>query len=79
MAPTMVACADTMTRTWEMQVERGEVIDVFEEFRILTADIIARTAFGSSFAEGKHVFELQHKQQALAFKHASIVRIPGSR
>ncbi|KAI5076569.1 hypothetical protein GOP47_0008634 [Adiantum capillus-veneris] len=59
-----------MTDKWVCQVEGKEAIDVAvaEEFRNLTADIIANTAFGSSFAEGKLVFELQHKQQELFSK-----------
>eukprot|EP00250_Pteridium_aquilinum_P005042 c15200_g1_i1 orf=51-746(+) len=49
MAPRMALCTDRMINSWEVRVERGQAVDVSQEFRDLTADIIAHTAFGSSF------------------------------
>eukprot|EP00250_Pteridium_aquilinum_P023525 c27084_g1_i1 orf=194-1120(+) len=79
MAPIMVACTEAIMKSWELRVEREEEIDVSEEFRTVTGDIIAHTAFGSSFAEGKQVFELQHEQQILFQKLNASLYIPGSR
>ncbi|KAI5077018.1 hypothetical protein GOP47_0009083 [Adiantum capillus-veneris] len=79
MAPTMGGLTVKMMKTWGSRVERKDAIDVAEEFRNLTADIISHTAFGSSFAEGKLVFEMQHKQQELISKMNAVVYIPGSR
>ncbi|KAI5057395.1 hypothetical protein GOP47_0027410 [Adiantum capillus-veneris] len=78
-APIMGRLTVEMTNKWGCHVEGKEAIDVAEEFRNLTADIIAHTAFGSSFAEGKLVFELQHKQQDLIGKLKASLYIPGSR
>ncbi|MCO5590349.1 hypothetical protein L7F22_044318 [Adiantum nelumboides] len=79
MAPIIGGLTVEMMKNWDCRVEGKEAIDVAEEFRNLTADIIAHTAFGSSFAEGKLVFELQHRQQELFSKLSAALYIPGSR
>lgn len=50
---------------------------VFNEFRNLTADVIARTAFCSSYMEGKHIFDLQTKQAILVVESFRNFLIPG--
>ncbi|KAH7299597.1 hypothetical protein KP509_24G020000 [Ceratopteris richardii] len=78
MAPTVGDLTVEMMRKWEPHVKEKEAINVAEEFQNLTADIIAHTAFGSSFGEGKEVFYLQHEQQVLVSKLSSRIYIPGS-
>lgn len=83
MIPTIVACTISQLDKWEAEIDKvaskQKEFDVHQEFRNLTADIIAHTAFGSGFAEGKRVFEIQHEQQIISAKAARRIYIPGSR
>lgn len=54
-------------------------IEVFEEFRLLTSEIISRTAFGSSYSEGKNIFQMLMKLASLVSGNANKVRFPGIR
>ncbi|GLJ51768.1 hypothetical protein SUGI_1100050 [Cryptomeria japonica] len=80
MIPTILKSCASMLEEWSKLITSGSPeIDVQKEFRDLTSDVIARTAFGSSFAEGKHIFDLQGKQMILAFESFRTVYIPGFR
>lgn len=54
-------------------------VDVWNELQNLTADIISRTAFGSSYKEGKKIFELQKEQAVLVMEGARAPYVPGFR
>eukprot|EP01018_Ginkgo_biloba_P026356 Gb_22915 [translate_table: standard] len=80
MIPTVVASATNMLDQWKMAVGSGSSeIEVSKEFRNLTADVISRTAFGSSYVEGKHIFDMQAEQITLVAESARNVYIPGYR
>ncbi|XP_073131561.1 cytochrome P450 CYP749A22-like isoform X2 [Henckelia pumila] len=55
MVPEMISSARTMVDRW-MNYE-GKEIEVCEQFRLLTSEVISRTAFGSSYLEGIMIFE----------------------
>ncbi|KAI7982035.1 hypothetical protein LOK49_Contig1G00015 [Camellia lanceoleosa] len=59
MVPAMVSSVEMMLERWKQH--EGEEIEVFEEFRILTSEVISRTTFGSSYLEGKDIFEMLTK------------------
>ncbi|XP_009346501.2 cytochrome P450 CYP749A22 [Pyrus x bretschneideri] len=75
MFPDMVASAETMLERWRNYEEKE--IEVFEEFRLFTSEVISRTAFGSSYLEGQNIFEMLMKLAFLLSKNALTVRIPG--
>ncbi|GLJ51781.1 hypothetical protein SUGI_1100210 [Cryptomeria japonica] len=80
MIPTIIESSANMLEEWSKLVLSGaSEIEVLKEFRELTADIIARTAFGSSFIEGKDIFDMQAKQMVLTSELFHTVYIPGFR
>lgn len=69
-----------MLDKWSAMSDSGEVeIEVSEWFQTLTEDVITRTAFGSSYEDGKAIFRLQGQQMALAADVFQKVFIPGYR
>lgn len=71
-----------MISKWERLVrEQGSSaeIDVWPYLEDVTSDAISRTAFGSSYEEGKRIFELQEEQGRRLVKALEMAFIPGMR
>lgn len=70
-----------MIDRWKKMIgpEGSSEIDVAQEFQNLAGDVIARTAFGSSYEEGKRIFELQKEQGVLVIEAYTNIYIPGFR
>ncbi|XP_071734150.1 cytochrome P450 CYP72A219-like [Rutidosis leptorrhynchoides] len=81
MVPAFYVSCSEMIENWEKSVatERSCEVDVWPHLQKFSADVISRTAFGSSFEEGRNIFELQREQGELVMKVANSVYIPGSR
>lgn len=75
MVPAMVASVDTMLEKWKY--EQGEEIEISKEFKLLTSEVISRTAFGSSYVEGKNIFDMLTKLGVLAAKNVYKIRLSG--
>ncbi|CAM0870153.1 unnamed protein product [Alopecurus aequalis] len=79
--PEISSISASMLNKWEIQVEtRTEFeIDVNKEFHALSADVISRVAFGSSYKEGRRIFQLQEEQIKYAILAMRTFYFPGFR
>ncbi|XVF43277.1 hypothetical protein PTKIN_Ptkin02bG0027500 [Pterospermum kingtungense] len=75
MIPAMIASVESMLKRWKQY--EGKEIEVFEEFRLLTSEVISRTAFGSSYIEGEKIFDMLLKLTVLANRNMFKARFPG--
>jgi PHYB activation tagged suppressor 1 len=75
MIPEMVSSVEMMLGRWKDH--RGKEIEVFQDFKILTSEIISRTAFGSSYLEGQQIFEILTRMVLIFSKNLFKMRIPG--
>ncbi|XXG54330.1 hypothetical protein AAC387_Pa03g2240 [Persea americana] len=78
----MAACTLSMLYGWQEKVTeaKGQCVEMEMgmEFKQLTADIISHTTFGTSFIEGKEVFEVQMELQERAIVSSTDIFIPGT-
>ncbi|KAL1826971.1 hypothetical protein ACET3Z_005383 [Daucus carota] len=75
MIPDMIASVEMMLDRWKQH--EGREIDVFEEFKFLSSEVISRTAFGSSFMEGKDIFDMLSEMAIILTRNSYRVRLPG--
>ncbi|KAJ4806642.1 Cytochrome P450 [Rhynchospora pubera] len=78
MLPSFSTCCDELITKWDKLIDSKEFseLDVFPEFKSFTGDVISRTAFGSSFEEGRCIFELQQELVLLVFEASMNSYIP---
>ncbi|XP_040930289.1 cytochrome P450 CYP72A219 isoform X2 [Gossypium hirsutum] len=81
MLPAFYQSCSDMSSKWEKMVctEGYCELDVWPYLVDLTRDVISRSAFGSSFEEGKRIFQLPEDQLVLTIKLIQTVYIPGWR
>ncbi|KAL1555699.1 unspecific monooxygenase [Salvia divinorum] len=81
MLPSMyLSCGDMLSELDKMVPSDGACeVDVWPCLQALTSDVISRTAFGSSYLEGRKIFELQKEQAVLLMKAAQMLYFPGWR
>ena len=74
MIPAIVTSVEDMLKKWIDH--EGREIDLFEEFTVLTSDVISRTAFSSSYMEGRDIFTKLDKLITIAARNAETVNFP---
>lgn len=81
MVPAFTVSCGKMIEEWKKMVnEQGACeADMWIELQKLTADVISRAAFGSSYEEGKKIFELQKELIKLTLEAMQGIYIPGFR
>ena len=81
MMPAFSTCCTELIDRWESKVSDASdgsyEVDIWPEFQNLTGDVISRTAFGSSFMEGRRIFQLQGEQAERLIKAFQYIYIPG--
>ncbi|KAG4957841.1 hypothetical protein JHK84_043742 [Glycine max] len=70
MLPLFIQCCDDLISKWEemLSSDGSSEIDVWPFVKNLTADVISRTAFGSSYLEGRRIFQLLKEKIELTLK-----------
>ncbi|KAM1001349.1 hypothetical protein ACFX15_007556 [Malus domestica] len=81
MLPAIYQSCSEMIEEWESLVskESSYELDVWPYLQNMTADVISRTSFGSSYKEGREIFQLLKLQIELTVKMKHSVYIPGWR
>ncbi|CAK9325298.1 unnamed protein product [Citrullus colocynthis] len=81
MVPAFYHSCNEMVSKWENMVfvEGSCELDVMPYLQNMTADVISRTAFGSSYEKGKKIFKLQTELVELVIQSTLGVYIPGWR
>uniref|UniRef100_A0A803LB44 Cytochrome P450 n=1 Tax=Chenopodium quinoa TaxID=63459 RepID=A0A803LB44_CHEQI len=78
MVPSIQKCTLGMISIWEgvLGANNSCEINVFSEFKKLTADVISNVAFGSNYEEGSSVFQLMNEQSKLLAKMYYMATFP---
>ncbi|KAE8673287.1 CYP749A22 protein [Hibiscus syriacus] len=74
MSPAVIASVETMLERWKPF--QGKEIELFEQFRLLTSEVISRTAFGSSYLDGKKIFDILTKLSVITNRNFFKSRFP---
>ncbi|MBA0710478.1 hypothetical protein Golax_009765 [Gossypium laxum] len=74
MTPAIIASVETMLEKWKGL--EGKEIEVYNEFRFLTSEVISRIAFGSNYLEGEKIFAMLNKLKILVSLNINKTAIP---
>ncbi|KAF5199594.1 Cytochrome p450 [Thalictrum thalictroides] len=78
MLPAFHTCCSELVSKWQKLVSGTSCeLDVWPDFEKLTASVISRAAFGSSYEQGERIFQLQTQLGGLIMQALQSVYIPG--
>uniref|UniRef100_A0A452XBY0 Secologanin synthase n=2 Tax=Aegilops tauschii subsp. strangulata TaxID=200361 RepID=A0A452XBY0_AEGTS len=79
MLPAFSLCCEELVNKWTQSLgpDGSCEVDVSLELQSLTGDVISRTAFGSSYLEGRRIFQLQSEQVGRFMAAIHKIMIPG--
>ena len=79
MLPAFSLCCEELVNKWTQSLgpDGSCEVDASLELQSLTGDVISRTAFGSSYLEGRRIFELQSVQADRIVAEVKKIFIPG--
>ncbi|KAK1416214.1 hypothetical protein QVD17_32003 [Tagetes erecta] len=73
--PATIESVEVMLKRWNDVGTKEK--EVYKEFKTMTSEVISRIVFGSSYEQGKQIFEMQGALSLLAAKNMSQTRLPG--
>lgn len=74
------SCSDMISKLEQLTSGTDPVeVDMWPYVDSLAGDVLARTAFGSSYEEGRKIFETQKEQMELAMQNLLMLYLPGGR
>ncbi|OIW05528.1 hypothetical protein TanjilG_23314 [Lupinus angustifolius] len=83
LVPIFTECFDELVKKWKSLLSSSSdescELDVWPFIQNVSSDVLARAGFGSSFEEGKRVFELQREMLTLTMTLFKFAFIPGYR
>ncbi|KAI7725923.1 hypothetical protein M8C21_031260 [Ambrosia artemisiifolia] len=81
MIPAFYVSCSEMIDKWDSFLTKESLceVEVWSYLLKFASNVISRTAFGSSFEEGRKIFELQRELAELTVKALNSLYIPGSR
>lgn len=83
MFSAMCLSSTEMMKEWEILIDENSSavceLNIQPYIEALTSDVISRTAFGSSYIEGRKIHQLQKEQAQLTLQVLHSVYIPGWR
>ena len=79
MWPAFSLCCEELVNKWAQSLgpDGSCEVDASLELQSLTGDVISRTAFGSSYLEGRRIFQLQSEQVGRFMAAIHKIMIPG--
>ncbi|PIA45526.1 hypothetical protein AQUCO_01600009v1 [Aquilegia coerulea] len=81
MSPAFYTTCSNLISKWQnLDFSEGSCeLDVWPDLQNITKDVISRTAFGSSYEEGRRIFQLIDELGTLVFQDLVSLNIPGFR